>query len=161
MPILVYGGLGTSNLIAADRDQGYIMTGKKRFLSSYSIFPRTVPRVLRERKRMINVLDVDSPSVHQVPCVTLFFYIWEIGFAGRTHLAYKNPYLLSPIFFFININYWRLALFSFNCLIGLGLEFTPDHPPVPQSSGLPALPSWLKEGIFSKLGSEIFLAFCK
>ena len=100
MPILVYGGLGTSNLIAADRDQGYIMTGKKRFLSSYSIFPRTVPRVLRERKRMINVLDVDSPSVHQVPCVTLFFYIFERSAwpAERTWRT-KIPISCRPFFF--------------------------------------------------------------
>ena len=102
MHIPVYGGLGTTNLIAADRNQGYIMTGKKRFLSSYSIFPRTVPRVLRERKRMINVLDVDSPSVHQVPWVTLFFLYLRDRLRRQKAPGVQKSQSLVAHFFFLN-----------------------------------------------------------
>ena len=105
MPILVYSGFGTSNMLTAGRNLGSITTGIDRFVLTYSLCPlltRTVPRLLREKKTHDQHFERGQPNCHALRLFLFFFLYFFIQRAasGKTHLVYKNPNFLSPKFFF-------------------------------------------------------------
>ena len=99
MPILVYRGLGTRNMLTAGRNQGSITTGIDRFLLTYSHCHRTVPRVSRERKRKIKILIVDSPIAMRYASFFSFFssifLILETGFGQDAPGVQKSQFLVA------------------------------------------------------------------
>ena len=100
MPILVYSGFGTGNMLTAGRNLGSITTGIDRFVLTYSLCPRTVPRLLREKKkRMIKILNVDSPIAMRYACFCLFvfFYIFYLESSfGQDAPGVQKSQLLVP-----------------------------------------------------------------
>ena len=105
MPILVYSGLGISNMLTAGRYLGSITTGIDRFVLTYSLCPlltRTVPRLLREKKTHDQHFERGQPNCHALRfCCCFFFpFFFQRSASGRMHLVYQNPNLLSPKFLF-------------------------------------------------------------
>ena len=100
MSILVYSGFGTSNMLTAGRNLGSITTGIDRFVLTYSLCPlltRTVPRLLREKKRMINILNVDSSIAMRYACFCFFFYIFYLESSfGQDAPGVQKSQLLLP-----------------------------------------------------------------
>lgn len=98
MPILVYRGLGTRDMLTAGRNQGSITTGIDRFLLTYSHCHRTVPRAFRERKRKIKILIVYSPIAMSYASFFFFssiFLILETGFGQDAPGVQKSQFLVA------------------------------------------------------------------
>ena len=83
-------------MLTAGRYLGSITTGIDRFVLTYSLCHRTVPRLLRERKRMINILNVDSPIAMRYAFVVFFFLFFsEIGFGQDAPGVPKSQSLVA------------------------------------------------------------------
>ena len=94
MPILVYSGFGTSNMLTAGRNLGSITTGIDRFVLTYSLCPRTVPRLLREKKTHDQHFERGQPNCH---ALRLFFYIFYLESSfGQDAPGVQKTQLLVP-----------------------------------------------------------------
>ena len=103
MPILVYSGFGTSNMLTADRNLGSITTGIDKFVLTYSLCPlltRTVPRLLREKKTHDQHFERGQPNCHALRLflfLFLFFYIFYLESSfGQDAPGVQKSQLLVP-----------------------------------------------------------------
>ena len=121
MPILVYSGLGISNMLTAGRYLGSITTGIDRFVLTYSLCHRTVPRLLRERKRMINILNVDSPIAMRYAFVVVFFFLFFFRDRLRAGCTWCTKIPISCRLNFCSIHRELQTVSAFNCLTNLAM----------------------------------------
>ena len=119
MPILVYSGFGTSNMLTAGRNLGSITTGIDRFVLTYSLSPlltRTVPRLLREKKTHDQHFERGQPNCHALRLFLFLFFFFYI-FLFREQLRARRTWCTKiptscPLNFFpYTENDRRLALF--------------------------------------------------